>query len=104
MSPFLKENVAQKSLSVDRVHANPAEEIDAALYGWKIEAVADAANALLSGATNMKTEIEKETIFWKDLVHLNSEGWTLTRPRGQPKGIAVKYGFSDGMECHLSQS
>ena len=104
MSPGLKEVVPLGSMGIEKVHTKypPAltQEEKLVCQGWKLEGLNSAADSMMNAAKRLKVETEKETRYWKQILSIRDEGWTICKLPRERNTLGVRYGFAEGTEIH----
>jgi mediator of RNA polymerase II transcription subunit 17 len=85
ISEFLKKSLPIGSLSAEnwvptldkKAQRIKEEEQRQITNGWKSESLSKAADSLLSAATRLRDNVEKETKYWEQILNVQKEGWTL---------------------------
>lgn len=69
-----------------------------AMKGSRMEALDWATDTLLKAATDLESNIRKETKYWDEILSISDKGWPLQRTRRGVRNApyAVKYGPSEG--------
>ncbi|KAL8736141.1 MAG: hypothetical protein Q9181_002506 [Wetmoreana brouardii] len=100
VSPFIKAAVPFGSLGTElmqqtqRSEAEKASE-DLVSLGWRMNALARSADSLLSSASRLENEIERETTYWKEILIVKEEGWPLCRLPRERHTLGVRLGFNE---------
>lgn len=100
MSPALKEMVPAGTFSFDR---NPVprrddteiERLQAETDGVCFDSLNATADKLLDSATRLEAEMTKETKYWDQILSVTEKGWNITRLRGSPHALGVRYACSE---------
>ncbi|KAI5794389.1 subunit 17 of mediator complex-domain-containing protein [Peziza echinospora] len=99
MSPGLKEVVPLGSMGIEKVHTKypPAltQEERLVCQGWKLEGLNSAADSMMNAAKRLKVETEKETRYWKQILSIRDEGWTICKLPRERNTLGVRYGFAE---------
>lgn len=68
------------------------------MKGSRMEALDWATDSLLNAATELETEIRKETKYWEEVLSISEKGWSLQRTRKGARNapFAVRYGLPEG--------
>ncbi|CAI6340233.1 unnamed protein product [Periconia digitata] len=111
-TPMFKEvNIPRGSVGVDKgitleesgrpediaLHEDLKKRQNVVAKGSKMEALDWSTNSLLKAATELETEVRKETKYWEEVLSISGKGWSLQRTRGE-KGnapYAVHYGVPE---------
>ena len=102
MSPYLKEHIPLGSLAVE-ISQLPAptagQKHDDGLLalGWKMRSLGTTADSLLGSAIKLEAEIEKETIYWEEVLEVKRKGWPICRLPNERSTLGVRYGFGEGV-------
>ncbi|KAF1959567.1 mediator of RNA polymerase II transcription subunit 17 [Byssothecium circinans] len=70
------------------------------MKGSRMEALDWAADSLLNAATELETEIRKETKYWEEVLSISERGWSLQRARKDVRNApyAVQYGLPEASD------
>lgn len=73
------------------------------MKGSRMEALDWATDTLLKAATNLESNIRKETKYWDEVLSISDKGWPLQRTRRGVRNApyAVKYGPPEGKSASL---
>ena len=64
--------------------------------GWKLRSLSSTADTLLASASRLAEEIERETIYWAQVLAIKEQGWSLSRLPRENHTLCVRYGFAEG--------
>lgn len=64
--------------------------------GWKLQSLNSVADSLLSSATRLEQEIDRENRYWEKVLDVKQQGWSICRLPREKHTLGVKYGFSEG--------
>lgn len=69
------------------------------MKGSRMEALDWATDTLLKAATDLETNIRKETKYWNEILSISDKGWSLQRTRRDVRNApyAVRYGPPEGI-------
>lgn len=96
MSPHLKHHVPVGSLGADQLSVEPPKEDRGVGGGWKVQSLGKASDLLKNSASRLKSEIDKERTYWKNVRKTANAGEVLFKIRkGDARGLGIKYGFGD---------
>ncbi|EWC44210.1 hypothetical protein DRE_06955 [Drechslerella stenobrocha 248] len=98
MSRHLRENVASGTLGAEPIRpkelaASLKDDNDTISKGWMSEALAQSASSLLSAASRLAQESEREATYWEDVLDVKKEGWAICRVPREPQSLGVRFGF-----------
>jgi mediator of RNA polymerase II transcription subunit 17 len=107
ISPFLRENVGMGTLGADKIHASKItdaqkEDNRRIAKGWKIQNLNKSADSILASATRLEKEIEVETEYWKHVLAVRENGWSICRLPNEKHTLGVRFGFSEGRRLPLA--
>ena len=90
------------SLGTERnqvVQPSPAKKKDDNLtvLGWKLQALNNTADSLLSTAARLGSEMDKEAKYWEQVLAVKEQGWSLSRLPREKHTLGVRYGFAEGL-------
>lgn len=83
------------------LHEDLQKRHELVVKGSKMEALDWSTNSLLKAATELETEIRKETKYWEEILSISGKGWSLQRTRGNTRNApyAVHYGLPEGIHA-----
>jgi mediator of RNA polymerase II transcription subunit 17 len=101
LSPYLKQNLPIGTLGAEILQTpqKPDSEIvhdEKISIGWKLNALASAADSLLKTASRLEQEIERETKYWGQVLAVKEQGWPICRLPRERHTLGVRYGFAEG--------
>ena len=104
MSTMLKDNIPMGSLGAETVQTPKKsaleQEQDSMLsIGCRMQSLNTAADSLLKSASRLEGEIEKEKLYWDQVLAVKDKGWSLSRLSRERHTLGVHYGFA---EAHSS--
>ncbi|KAK6532231.1 RNA polymerase II mediator complex subunit, variant 2 [Arthrobotrys megalospora] len=100
MSRHLKDNVASGTLGLDSIRKkdspqNEKTDSETISKGWRSEALVQSASSLLTAASRLAQESEREEMYWEDVLDVKREGWAICRVPREPQSLGVRFGFSE---------
>ncbi|EPS36521.1 hypothetical protein H072_9956 [Dactylellina haptotyla CBS 200.50] len=100
MSRHLKENVASGTLGSEPIRNKEPSvsakiDSDAISKGWRSEALIQSAGSLLTAASRLAQESEREEMYWEDVLDVKREGWAICRIPRESQSLGVRFGFSE---------
>lgn len=100
MSQALKDQLAPGTLGMDIWHRMPTDRAREAqdevlATNVRLEGLQDSADALLSAATRLESNVRKETEYWNQVLKISDGGWNVCRVPGQHHTLAVRFGFME---------
>ena len=83
---------------MQRPHQTDTQEHSERLVsvGWKMQSLNSVADSLLSSATRLEKEMERETKYWEKVLAVKEHGWSICRLPKEKHTLGVKYGFNEG--------
>ncbi|KAK6357834.1 RNA polymerase II mediator complex subunit [Orbilia blumenaviensis] len=100
MTRHLKENVGSGTLGSDSIRKKDSTEAEKAdsetiSKGWRSESLVQSASSLLSAASRLAQESERERMYWEDVLDVKKDGWAICRVPREPQSLGVRFGFSE---------
>ncbi|KAL9599294.1 MAG: hypothetical protein Q9219_003921 [cf. Caloplaca sp. 3 TL-2023] len=109
ISPFVKASVPMGSIGAEIMQEAPqseAEKVNENLVGlgWRLQSLERSAGSLLKSASRLEQEMERETTYWKQILAVKENGWSLCRVPGDAHTLGVRFGFAEDFLLLLSKS
>jgi mediator of RNA polymerase II transcription subunit 17, fungi type len=100
ISPSLRDAVALGTLGADKLQdsrVTKAQKHDnrRVAKGWKLQGLTDSVDSILSSATRLEKEIEKETQYWEQVLAISENGWAICRLPQERHTLGVRFGFAE---------
>lgn len=100
ISPYLKESVPLGSLGTDVWQRMPVDQAGQAqdellAVNVRMQGLQQSADSLLTAATRLQNNVQKETQYWSQILSISEEGWNVCRIPGQQHRLGVSFGFSE---------
>ncbi|KAL8911889.1 MAG: hypothetical protein Q9171_003016 [Xanthocarpia ochracea] len=100
VSPYVKQAVPFGSLGAEIMQATsdakPDEmSEDLVGLGWRMRSLTRSADSLLTSATRLEQEIERESTYWRQVLAVKEAGWPICRLPGDRQALAVRFGFAE---------
>lgn len=67
--------------------------------GWKSRDVNKSIDSILESATRLESEIQKETVYWEEILSLHDKGWNVSKVPRRKGVMGVRLGSSEGKIC-----
>lgn len=101
MSPALKEMTPAGTMGYDKTAASKLSEsaevrAEKEAIGLNFQSLHATADNLLSSATRLEQEMEKEARYWREVLSVSEQGWSLSRYRSESHTVGVRYGCFEG--------
>ena len=102
ISPFLKETVPLGSLGTDlwqRMAVDKARNAQDELLAANVrmKGLQHSADDLLSAASRLQDNVQKETQYWDQILSISEKGWNVCRIPGQQHRLGVRFGSSESV-------
>jgi mediator of RNA polymerase II transcription subunit 17 len=100
ISEHVKGRVPLGALGTDQVQTPyvPAlddPDSDLVSKGWKLQGLQSSASALLGAASRLEDEMEKETIYWEQLLDISAQGWPMSKLPRERHSLGVRFAFTE---------
>ncbi|KAL8862418.1 MAG: hypothetical protein Q9178_001428 [Gyalolechia marmorata] len=100
VSHYVKQAVPFDSLGAEIMQATsdakPDEmSEDLVALGWRMRSLTRSADSLLTSATRLEQEIERESTYWRQVLAVKEAGWPICRSPGDRQALAVRFGFAE---------
>lgn len=104
MSPYLQQHVPSGALAIESIQTPQVTDIekrnrDMVSMGWRMQSLGTSADSLLASANRLRSEIERETTYWNQILTVKEGGWSLCRLPRERHTLAVRYGFAEGKQA-----
>ena len=102
ISPFVKATVPMGSIGAEIMQeasrSNTEETAESLVgLGWRMQSLSRSADSLLKSASRLEQEVERETIYWQQVLAVKENGWSLCRLPGEAHTLGVRFGFGEGI-------
>ncbi len=102
VSPYVKQAVPFGSLGAEIMQATSEAKPDEMSedlvgLGWRMRSLTRSADSLLTSATRLEQEIERESTYWRQVLAVKEAGWPICRYPGDRQALAVRFGFAEGI-------
>lgn len=93
-----EDNIEDEDLTPEEAERREKQRLVAT--GGTIKALESATDVILKAATQLETEVRKETKYWEEILSISEKGWLLQRyqPKARVSPFAVRYGFSEARD------
>lgn len=103
VSPYVKQTVSFGSLGAEIMqHTNEAgsqqTSEDLVGLGWRMRSLTRSADSILTSATRLEQEMERESTYWQQILEIKEAGWPVSRLPGDRQTLGVRFGFAEGMD------
>jgi mediator of RNA polymerase II transcription subunit 17 len=103
MSQELRDLIGTGTIGMDKLNAPRTTDATKlgnrqAAKGWKIQGLNKSVDSILAAAERLKSEVERETIFWGQVLAVSDSGWAICRLPNDRHTLGVRFGFS---ECRI---
>ncbi|KAL8929162.1 MAG: hypothetical protein Q9172_000597 [Xanthocarpia lactea] len=100
VSPYVKQAVPFGSLGAEIMQATSDAKPDVMSedlvgLGWRMRSLTRSADSLLTSATRLEQEIERESTYWRQVLAVKDAGWPICRLPGDRQALAVRFGFAE---------
>lgn len=101
MSQQLKDMIGLGTIGLDKLSGprmTPAmkQANKQTAKGWKMQSLNKSVDSILASAERLKTEVERETIYWGQILAVSDQGWAICRLPNDRHTLGVRFGFSEG--------
>ncbi|CAL8581560.1 hypothetical protein XPA_007248 [Xanthoria parietina] len=100
VSPYVKQTVSFGSLGAEIMqHTNEAgsqqTSEDLVGLGWRMRSLTRSADSILTSATRLEQEMERESTYWQQILEIKEAGWPVSRLPGDRQTLGVRFGFAE---------
>ncbi|KAL8669851.1 MAG: hypothetical protein Q9168_005580 [Polycauliona sp. 1 TL-2023] len=99
ISPYVKQIIPFGSLGAELMQATKEEpeetSHDLVGLGWRMRSLTRSADSLLTSATRLEQEMERETTYWQQVLEVKEAGWPISRLPGDKQTMGVRFGFAE---------
>lgn len=102
VSPYVNQTIPFGSLGAEIMQATKEVESEETSHdlvglGWRLRSLTRSADSLLSSATRLEKEMERESTYWQQVLQVKEAGWPVSRLPGDRQTLGVRFGFAEGM-------
>ncbi|KAL8786208.1 MAG: hypothetical protein Q9213_002896 [Squamulea squamosa] len=100
VSPYVRQAIPFGSLGAEVMQVTQdagSDEVseDLVSLGWRMRSLTRSADSLLTSATRLEQEVERETTYWLQVLAIKAAGWPVCRLPGDRHALAVRFGFAE---------
>lgn len=100
ISPSIKAIIPMASIGAEVMQRPPPSEAERNAenlvgLGWRMQSLARNADSLLKSASRLEQEMEREATYWKEILAVKENGWSLCRLPGEGHTLGVRFGFGE---------
>lgn len=103
VSPYVKQTVSFGSLGAEIMQttkeaASQETSEDLVGLGWRMRSLTRSADSILTSATRLEQEMERESTYWQQVLEIKEARWPVSRLPGDRQTLGVRFGFAEGMD------